>query len=390
MRRWIRFQRDPVQELTRLRLTVGSADDPTSGASPRTALSATTAGQKRAESEYPVSETAEPVAHADLAVVTAGSAFLLKIDDESGFWLDFETVSELREHTDEKIILEKISTLFPGAEPEEALFRYYLSRAVLYKEYTLPALPASVHKILVLSRRFHATLSDYTKVVESDPGLAKGVFRLANSAAFATASEMHTLPQAVAHVGVKEVEKIAMAQALGNRMFQVRQYEPLVRDLTRHSVATAIGAEQMARYCQVDPKDAFLAGLFHDCGKLVLLGLIADVQKRRKHAVPDGLIDSAFRAFHLSIGENACQSWHFPDEVTASVALHHKPIPTGDTLADSVGLGNVLAHLAETKEAEFVLAPEDPFKVRLQMTPDQLAGVVGEVRLKWKDYYPDS
>ncbi len=294
--------------------------------------------------------------------------------------MDFDTLAKIKDQADEESILRRIGSIFPGASADEVLFRYYLSRAIYFKEYSLPTLPASAHRILALSHNINSSLVDYLEVIEVDPGLAKAVFRLANSPAYAAASECTTLAQAVAHIGLQEVERISMSQAMGNRVFHIRHYESLVKSLTKHLIAAAVGSQEIASHQNGPASEAFLAGLFHDTGKLVILNLIADVQRKRKHAVPAGLIESAFDAFHVAVGENACRTWGLPDNLIAAVSQHHVfPIPD-DPLTRSVVLGNRIAHLIESEKPSPEPEKDDPFQALLNFGPEEVARLVSKTK----------
>jgi len=261
-------------------------------------------------------------------------------------WMDRDALASIQETGTEEQLLRQIRDLLPQTPEDELLFRYYLSKQVHFGDYPLPPLPASSSRILELSRHPDIHLSDYTNVVEADPGLVKTVLQMANSAYYAAAVECTSLPQAIIRIGLKGVEKIALAQAISNRVFRVRGHESLLRSLVRHSIASGIGAQHAAYALGTSQADSFIMGLFHDCGKLVLLSLIADVQRKLKQTATLRLIGQAFDAFHIPVGTNACRKWALSDNVIKATANHHTMNSDSDIVQWCVGLGDHLAYLA--------------------------------------------
>ena len=77
-----------------------------------------------------------------------------------------------------------------------------------------------------------------------------------------------------------ELEKIAMVHTLSSKLFRVRGHEALVDEIVQHGIDVSFATQALASRLNAPSTQAFLAGLFHDVGKLVLLQTIARVQQK--------------------------------------------------------------------------------------------------------------
>ncbi len=306
----------------------------------------------------------------------------------AGNWPDRQEIASLREGVDEAELARVIGRTAVGAGPEEVLFRYHLSRAIYFGEHDLPPLPQSAARVLELSRSPMAGVADYAKVVEADPGMVRSVLWLANSSFYTSMAKCTSLAQAMVRIGIREVERIALMQAFQAKVFKVYGHDELVTSLGAHGLSTALSSQAIARQTGAPPADAFLGGLFHDVGKLVVLGIVAQVQRKLKRRAPTPLITSAFEAFHEAIGESACRHWQMPEAIVHAVAHHHNaPVAAEDPLDRAVYLGNLLAHGLESKDPSTEFCdPEDPALLSAQLAPRDLAALREQTALELKEY----
>ena len=77
-----------------------------------------------------------------------------------------------------------------------------------------------------------------------------------------------------------------------------------------------------------NPDDFYLAGLFHDVGKSVVMTLIdTDLLS----AQPDGshadFIDYVLELYHEAVGIAVTKQWHLPEHVVDAIG-HHSDSPT--------------------------------------------------------------
>jgi len=149
---------------------------------------------------------------------------------------------------------------------------------------------------------------------------------VANSAAFGTAARVSNIGQAVARLGTALTRQVVCATALRS------VFEPTVsHTLWNHSLAMAETAAGTAtRSGRVETGKAFLAGLVHDVGKLVILqldGKAREIYERlTRKGCPETVIEQVvFGQSHAAIGALVLTKWHFDESIVAAVEHHHEP-----------------------------------------------------------------
>jgi len=289
---------------------------------------------------FPDDETA-----ATEPVMEASSEFRPAKVRRDDTWFSKAELAAIKNVRDEKQVAQVISRKVPGAGREEVLFRYYLSRAVFVGDFDLPMLPDSSTQILQLSRDTNSEIEDYVKIISADPSLLQAIVNVANSPFFASLSGSASLDQAIVRIGLRQVEQITMLHAMRSRVFRVSGFESLIRSLVNHGLRVAIAGQVVAQKSMALPADAFLAGMFHDVGKLVLTKIIGDVQHKLSWQAPAALVASCFETYHVSFGEIVCHHWKFPDQIAEAVGNHHDARHAAEQPLDrTIYIANLLAH----------------------------------------------
>ena len=289
-------------------------------------------------------------------------------------WFTRAEIAALKDVDSEKQLSQIISRKVPDASREGVLFRYYLSRAIYIGGFELPILPQSAAQVMNLSRDPKAEIKEYVKVIEGDHSLVRAIIEVANSSFFASLSGYSSLDQAIIRIGLRQVDQITLVHALRSKVFRVSGFEGLTNSITEHSTIAATASQVVAEHLAGAPKgDAFLGGLFNDVGKLILLGLVGQVQRKLSWQAGDQLMESAFETYHVFLGEIVCSHWKFPADLARALGAHHEPERARlHPLDASVYLGNLLAHSIEDSEAREVCDADDPVLDGSSLDPQSL------------------
>jgi putative nucleotidyltransferase with HDIG domain len=120
-----------------------------------------------------------------------------------------------------------------------------------------------------------------------------------------------------------------------------------------HALATGAGAMAMAEQMgpQHDPEEAFIAGLMHDIGHVVLASAAPDAWRSVQDQAAAGgdvvaLEKETMGMSHASVGERLMAFWQLPEELQQAVRWHHNVqaiCSREQPLATLVALGDVLA-----------------------------------------------
>ena len=313
-----------------------------------------------------VMDTPDPLHHAQMAE--------RRHSRDKATWFTKAEIAALKNVDSEKQLSQIISRKVPDASREEVLFRYYLSRAIYIGEFELPILPQSVAQVMNLSRDPKAEIKDYVRVIESDHSLVRAIIEVANSSFFASLSDYSSLDQAIIRIGLRQVDQITLVHALRSKVFRVRGFEDLTSSITGHSTIAATASRVVAEHLAgASEGDAFLGGLFHDVGKLILLGLVGEVQRKLSWQAGPRLVESAFETYHVFLGEIVCSHWKFPEDLARALGAHHEPERARlHPLDASVYLGNLLAHSIEVSGTEAVCEADDPVLTGSSLDPRSL------------------
>ncbi len=99
-----------------------------------------------------------------------------------------------------------------------------------------------------------------------------------------------------------------------------------------HSVSTAITSQWFARvFSYPDPEDAYVAGLLHDMGKLMLDQFaLADYDRLFDLVQNYGLTffqveQKLFGIDHAQVGGMMARKWNFPHTLIDAIQCHHSP-----------------------------------------------------------------
>ena len=122
----------------------------------------------------------------------------------------------------------------------------------------------------------------------------------------------------------------------------------------KHSVECGLASKQVAKITGcADPNEAFVGGILHDIGKVVILLNLPDefrsIHKRKTSHKESSLVaEMAVLGFdHTMVGERLVEQWKLPQSLKACVRHHHAPQEGAEfeTLAYVIGCGNYLSHV---------------------------------------------
>jgi len=203
----------------------------------------------------------------------------------------------------------------------------------------VPELPEEVSTVLRATASARAGAADLAKAISQDEALSASVIALANSTDFRAAEPLKDVRAAVVRLGLERVRSLVLASSVFGA-FPVaggrgRRDTPSAGDVRVdagavwvHSLVAGFSAAALARMAGTPPEDAFLAGLLHDVGKLLLArvmpyeyGRVLDLVEER--GTPLGEAEEAELGFtHARAGAWLLSKWGLPGSVVTAVASH--------------------------------------------------------------------
>lgn len=209
-------------------------------------------------------------------------------------------------------------------------------------------LPSSAQQAFSLASDPKAEARDFIVVIEGDEGLSGRILRVANSVYFDRGKKTETIEEAVLLIGVAELRCLLGATSLSNLL---PSKHPARGHLWGHDIAVAILAKNIASSVLPRSQDAaFIAGLMHDIGKLLLLQRAEEKYLEvLKKVESEGLTftaveQDAFLFNHCEVGLLIAEKWNFTEELTSAIGHHHEAPSYPFTVASVVHCADTVAH----------------------------------------------
>ena len=204
----------------------------------------------------------------------------------------------------------------------------------------LPTLSSVATQLICLTMDERSDADQVAAIIETDQSLASKILQLVNSPSYGFAGRVTTMANAVSLLGFYTLRTVALGMAVSDMFAASEKLTAFDRvAFWKHSLGVAVCAEVIgerleSRYA----KEAFLAGLFHDIGKIALDACAReDFDTVIKHAAARHVSvleaeKELLNTDHAVVGKWVAERWGLPDMFTHAIWLHHQP---GGTLPDT-------------------------------------------------------
>lgn len=233
-----------------------------------------------------------------------------------------------------------------------------------------------------------STVQHVAQIIRTDPSLTARVLRVSNSVAFQRKEPVESVLQAVALLGTNRIRQMALAAGVQETFRGIPPALLDMRTFWEHSIAVALGAEALARHVRgVDPEAAFVAGLLHDIGLLVIcVNVPQDAFKVLKAAErssrPLDVVEQSVLGFdHAQVGAELLATWALPQPADAA-RFHNQPRSAPDHLVEMVHLADIVAAELHVGWVGERVSPDDvgPSCERLGLSASDLDATVHTLR----------
>jgi HD-like signal output (HDOD) protein len=208
-------------------------------------------------------------------------------------------------------------------------------------------------------------------VIERDTVLSGNVLRLVNSALYGRRGTVSSVRAAVSILGLTKLRNFLLGLSVSKLWAKVKT--PAGWSMSRfndHAVAVALLADGIVQKTRVDyPEGAFVAGLLHDLGRLMIAIALPDEFDRilRLQNGGDRPLESCeaevLDVTHSELSAAALVRWNLPGPIQKAVLYHHRPqidparnahevLPLSHALAVANEVANSLGHAITLEEAE--------------------------------------
>ena len=214
-----------------------------------------------------------------------------------------------------------------------------LIRKIIANTASLPAMPEVMIKVQHLIKLPGTTPAQLSKIIETDPAIVAGILKVANSAYYGFRGKVTSIHHASALFGPRRLAELIAAMSAGGMLGKAMNgYGLKAGDMWRHAIAVAVTASEIAAAVSEEAlESAYMAGLLHDVGKIILnphlqqRGLLFD-QFFLIH--PEKTIQEAERNIlgfdHAMIASILCDNWNLPKSISFAIRHHHQPSTAND------------------------------------------------------------
>ena len=224
----------------------------------------------------------------------------------------------------------------------------------------LPALPQALQAVWQAQRDDRLSLPHCVELIEHDPALAGRILRLANAAFYGASGQVSNIGDAMRLLGLRTVAAALSAAVLSQALSKLSCPGFDLAEHWRHAVGTALLARTLAPRVALSADDAFLAGLMHDMGLLVLASHAPDdtaeiLRLASRMGWPACQAERhVLGVDHPQVGAAVAAHWRFPARIVQAIAQHHAPpAPQGGAGMSLAGL----IQLATTAADQLALGP---------------------------------
>ncbi len=252
---------------------------------------------------------------------------------------------------------------------------------------TIPSLPAVVTELLAQLDDDHVDMACVARRIAVDPALTARVLRLANSSFYGLQKQITTPSEALAVLGLHNLRRLISTAAIMGKLPIEQDSAIAFEAYWRHAIGTALCARGIAAQKGINPESAYVAGLLHDIGRLVLAIRFPERYKgAMEHHRACGIPmveaeDTVLGLNHAMVGAALARHWNFPEPIRQAIAEHHDVdrLPLA-TLVAVVHAADALAHALDFDGTENAMAAPIPQGTwdRLELHEEQVRAVADQ------------
>lgn len=196
----------------------------------------------------------------------------------------------------------------------------------------LPPFSTVLHRLLATLADEDVSLGALAVLIEKDAVLAGNVLRMVNSPLYGWSGSVNSVRHAVALIGITKLRNFALGYSISQMWAHLKlPAKWSSRNFNLHSVATAVLADLAALETGVPyAEGAFVAGLLHDIGKLVIaIGFPVEfdcLYATNGAGGPSEEAEIKLLGFsHCEVSGSVLERWNLPLPIQRAVANHHWP-----------------------------------------------------------------
>jgi len=221
-----------------------------------------------------------------------------------------------------------------AVSPTIPRYKDHLAQALALANDLPPLSPLARHLLATISAPGEGpSLREVASWIEKDIMTSGKVLALANSALYGRLVPTLSVRKAVARLGINPLRNLIFHESMTKVWSQLPtpvQWSSI--RFNTHSIATAVFSEIIASALAPEHTElAFLAGMFHDTGRLIIAVLLHDqldiLEELNRHEHQDlETVEKELVGFtHSEVSAIVARSWNLPVSIETAVRYHESP-----------------------------------------------------------------
>jgi putative nucleotidyltransferase with HDIG domain len=278
----------------------------------------------------------------------------------------------------------------------QALIQDDKIRGIVGKLQKLPSLPRIYAQLMNLLSHEQSSASEVAKVIEQDAAMCAKVLQMVNGSFFGQSRQITSIQGAVTYLGFNMIKNLSLSVGIFMLGGQSKAGGFSLERLQAHSMLVSALAMRILKTDKRQAEDAFMAGMLHDLGKMILgLELPQEhtlvTEKSQESNRPRHEVElEMFGVTHAEVGAYILGIWGLPYPVVEAVANHHAPervLQQGLDILAAVHVANALSHeiASEAGDANEIFRPVDPEYLVSLGVADKIEGLKIMARTLWAE-----
>ena len=219
---------------------------------------------------------------------------------------------------------------------------------------SIPEFPETIQKVVALCDNPKSGLGQVASEIEMSPALATALLKTANSPAYRRERPVNSVSDAASFLGIKLIRELSIAKEI-----LASEYKTF-GETWEHGQKCAIYAKSLAEKLGFKSlrDQAYLGGLLHDLGKIVLFSIEPETIKKLNGLTIDRnkndtarLEEISLGISHATIGGMLAKQWNFSDMLVEMIEHHHSPFAAKPGNKIAVSLIHIADALLRSEEA---------------------------------------
>ena len=221
----------------------------------------------------------------------------------------------------------------------------------------MPAFPRSVQEVLSLADDINCNPRELVRVVEHDPVLTGRMLKVVNSAYFGLSRRISSVKEALAFIGLNTLKNVALTLAAVGALPRNNRAGLGMDDFLSHSLAVGGVARWVATRSGLGIREAdraFLVGLLHDFGQVVLALELPDAFREMNEAARSSgeplhvLAQKRLGTTHFELGAQVAEKWQLDDGIVNTIRHYAFGLPDEERTPLMDALWSGVALVAQT------------------------------------------